>query len=75
MAGFPSAVLMQEERSQGRNRERAMALLRAKLFELELEKQRRCSVELQLWTSGMLLPQPCQPTLEPHSCGVPSAFC
>lgn len=33
---------MQEERTQGRNRERAMALLRAKLFELELEKQRRC---------------------------------
>lgn len=32
----------QEERTQGRNRERAMALLRAKLFELELEKQRRC---------------------------------
>ena len=32
---------LQEERSQGRNRERAMALLRAKLFELELEKQRR----------------------------------
>lgn len=32
---------LQEERTQGRNRERAMALLRAKLFELELEKQRR----------------------------------
>lgn len=33
-------IFCQEERSQGRNRERAMALLRAKLFELELEKQR-----------------------------------
>ncbi len=32
---------LQEERTQGRNRERAMTLLRAKLFELELEKQRR----------------------------------
>ena len=34
-------TLSQEERTQLRNRERAMALLRAKLFELELEKQRR----------------------------------
>lgn len=33
-------IFCQEERTQGRNRERAMALLRAKLFELELEKQR-----------------------------------
>lgn len=33
-------IFCQEERSQGRNRERAMTLLRAKLFELELEKQR-----------------------------------
>lgn len=38
----PRLTYMQEERTQGRNRERAMALLRAKLFELELEKQRRC---------------------------------
>ncbi|KAL4446357.1 hypothetical protein ABPG77_003164 [Micractinium sp. CCAP 211/92] len=33
-------IFCQEERTQGRNRERAMTLLRAKLFELELEKQR-----------------------------------
>lgn len=33
-------IFCQEERTQGRNRERAMALLRAKLFELELEKQK-----------------------------------
>lgn len=33
-------IFCQEERSQGRNRERAMALLRAKLFEMEQEKQR-----------------------------------
>lgn len=37
----PPPLAAQEERTQGRNRERAMALLRAKLFELELEKQRR----------------------------------
>ena len=47
LAGCPGGVSaarccsLQEERSQGRNRERAMALLRAKLFELELEKQRK----------------------------------
>lgn len=33
-------IFMQEERSQLRNRERAMALLRTRLFELEIEKQR-----------------------------------
>lgn len=33
-------IFCQEERSQLKNRERAMALLRAKLFEMELEKQR-----------------------------------
>lgn len=33
-------LLLQEERTQLRNRERAMALLRSKLFEMELEKQR-----------------------------------
>lgn len=33
-------IFCQEERSQGRNRERAMALLRSKLFEIELEKRR-----------------------------------
>ena len=33
-------IFCTEERSQGRNRERAMALLRSKLFDLELEKQR-----------------------------------
>jgi len=33
-------IFCQEERSQGRNRERAMALLRAKLFEMEIERQR-----------------------------------
>ena len=33
-------IFCQEERSQMRNRERAMALLRAKLFEMEQEKQR-----------------------------------
>ncbi|KAI3436138.1 hypothetical protein D9Q98_002195 [Chlorella vulgaris] len=33
-------IFCQEERTQGRNRERAMAILRAKVFELELEKQR-----------------------------------
>lgn len=32
-------IFCQEERSQGRNRERAMALLRSKLFEIELEKR------------------------------------
>lgn len=42
----------QEERTQGRNRERAMALLRAKLFELELEKQRRCAV---VWCCPVVL--------------------
>lgn len=34
----------QEARSQLKNRERAMALLRAKLFEMELEKQKRCAL-------------------------------
>lgn len=33
-------IFMQEERSQLRNRERAMTLLRTRLFELEIEKQR-----------------------------------
>jgi len=33
-------IFMQEERTQLRNRERAMALLRTRLFELEIEKQR-----------------------------------
>lgn len=33
-------IFCQEERTQLRNRERAMALLRSKLFEMELEKQR-----------------------------------
>lgn len=33
-------IFCQEQRSQGQNRERAMALLRAKLFEIEMEKQR-----------------------------------
>ena len=33
-------IFCQEERSQGRNRERAMTLLRTKLFEIELERQR-----------------------------------
>lgn len=33
-------IFCQEERSQLKNRERAMSLLRAKLFEMELEKQR-----------------------------------
>ncbi|KAL6769806.1 PRFA1 [Auxenochlorella protothecoides x Auxenochlorella symbiontica] len=33
-------IFCQEDRTQLRNRERAMQLLRAKLFELELEKQR-----------------------------------
>lgn len=33
-------IFCQEERSQLKNRERAMALLRAKLFEMEQEKQR-----------------------------------
>lgn len=33
-------IFSQEERSQLRNRERAMALLRTKLFEIEIEKQR-----------------------------------
>lgn len=32
-------IFCTEERSQGRNRERAMALLRSKLYDLELEKQ------------------------------------
>ena len=33
-------IFCQEERSQLRNKERALALLRARLFEMELEKQR-----------------------------------
>lgn len=33
-------IFCQEERTQGRNRERAMTLLRTKLFEMELERQR-----------------------------------
>lgn len=33
-------IFCTEERSQGQNRERAMQLLRARLFEMELEKQR-----------------------------------
>eukprot|EP00890_Picochlorum_soloecismus_P006339 jgi/Picsp_1/6706/NSC_04048-R1_peptide chain release factor 1 len=33
-------IFSQEERSQMRNRERALALLRTKLFEIEIEKQR-----------------------------------
>jgi protein subunit release factor A len=33
-------IFCQEERSQLRNKERALALLRTKLYELELEKQR-----------------------------------
>lgn len=42
LAGLVLLSLPQEDRTQLRNRERAMTLLRAKLFELELEKQRRC---------------------------------
>lgn len=33
-------IFCQESRTQGKNKERAMALLRARLFEMELEKQR-----------------------------------
>ena len=33
-------IFCTEERSQGKNRERAMSLLRSKLFDLEQEKQR-----------------------------------
>lgn len=33
-------IFCQEARSQGKNKERALALLRAKLFEMELEKQK-----------------------------------
>lgn len=33
-------IFCQEERSQMRNRERALTLLRTKLFEMEIEKQR-----------------------------------
>lgn len=33
-------IFCQEARSQGKNKERALALLRSKLFELEIEKQR-----------------------------------
>jgi hypothetical protein len=52
----PFWMPLQEERTQGRNRERAMAILRAKVFELELEKQRRCASGLSccpdpLWCS------------------------
>ena len=32
-------VFCQEQRTQAQNRERAFAILRAKLFELELQKQ------------------------------------
>lgn len=33
-------IFCTEQRSQGQNRERAMQILRARLFEMELEKQR-----------------------------------
>ena len=33
-------IFCTEERSQGKNRERAMSLLRSKLYDLEQEKQR-----------------------------------
>ena len=33
-------IFCTEERSQGKNKEKAFALLRSRLFELELEKQR-----------------------------------
>ena len=33
-------IFCSEQRSQGQNRERAMALLRSRLYEMELEKQR-----------------------------------
>ena len=33
-------IFCSEQRNQGQNRERAMALLRSRLYEIELEKQR-----------------------------------
>ena len=33
-------IFCSEQRSQGQNRERALALLRSRLYEMELEKQR-----------------------------------
>lgn len=45
-------IFCTEQRSQGQNRERAMQILRARLFEMELEKQRAAEAarrKSQVW--------------------------
>ena len=63
-------IFCTEERSQGKNKEKAFALLRSRLFELELEKQRsEVAAKRKSQVRGLLgAAQPCARFSAAHVC-------